>query len=214
MRLRVVFLLGVAMMSAPSTRAYYTPIMLAETIARADLIVVGQIRSVNGTQLRFAATEILKGYADTSFPLRIQTFTDWSCASRWTPYRSGQRLVLFLEWTPDGAGVSSLRIVGAGDEGEAPIQGDRVYFQAPEERVEEHQVFGAAFYGASAPLSSLTDAVRQYGRMFEWSFPFRDWPSIRQVGSDADVRAFRSRTDLHRRLVRQTVEYRTLMANW
>jgi hypothetical protein len=214
---RIAVLLCLSLAYAPDARAYYTPIMLAEVVATADLIVVGQIRSVNATDFRFVATETLKGFADTSFPLRIQRFADWSCASRWTPYRTGQRLVLFLRWTPQGTGEAPLRVVGAGDEGEVPIQGDRAYFQIPEEtwgHPHSHQVWGADFHGASVPLSALIDAVRDYALMYEWTFRFRDWPQIRRHAAPVVLNRYVSRSEVHLRLVRQTIDYRALMAKW
>ena len=52
----------------------------------------------------------------------VQKFHDWTCAWRWAPYKTGQRVLAFIK-KQDG----KLELIGAGAESESHVVGDDVY---------------------------------------------------------------------------------------
>lgn len=84
-----------------------------EVTFRAELIVVGSIRSVGLESYAFTIDEVV--YGDTSLrSIRVEKWRQWRCDRR-TPYRAGQRFMLFL--APEGDHWSSINA----STGEAPI---------------------------------------------------------------------------------------------
>jgi hypothetical protein len=99
--------------------ADYSPKTIYEMIIKADEIVYGEIVSLDSSNYTLRIDGNLTG--DFEF-IKIKRFTDWSCASRWTDYKVGQKLLLFLIFHNNRWITMS-----GGAEGELPIQNDSVY---------------------------------------------------------------------------------------
>ena len=88
-------------------------------ILNADKIVYGQIVAIDSTTFAFKINGSITG--DTGIII-VEKFENWTCASRWTNYRSGQTAFLFLD-TANG----KLNVMGGGNEGELPIYKNSVH---------------------------------------------------------------------------------------
>lgn len=224
--------------TAVPAQAYYVERLLAEVIAEADVIVVGTIRDVKAGKDVFPADHYQKGstlYRTSCLAVSVERvvkgtgiangdvlpvdgFVDWSCASRWARYAPGQRAVLFLHTPPtdcEACAKPTWRVVGAGNEGEVPLDDQFAYFHAGEDGLSQKQfdVAGGQFFGRRAPVASFLEAVTDFQRLFDWTFQHPKWPTIRQVATDAEVAAYEGRSPLHARLVRQVRQYRALKIN-
>lgn len=100
-------LLGIlSVLSGPTPE--YTRYELHELVATAQRVVSGSIVALQEKTFDLAVERDLLGDTPAS-TLRLKRFFDWTCAGRWTEYRVGQRVVLFLHGD---------RAMGAGDEGD------------------------------------------------------------------------------------------------
>ena len=125
MNRRALLALVVAVVGASAAPApKYIPLDLDRMVAVADRIVVGTIREVRAETFLLDVEEDLHG-EPTEGPLEVQRFRDWTCASRWTPYATGQRVVLFLREHVGAAEGDEprreWRILSGGGEGEMPV---------------------------------------------------------------------------------------------
>jgi hypothetical protein len=111
---------------------------LLELVACADIVVIGTIRSIEKEVSTVKPGELAPAWernfsleidelvVGEKLPERIQVrcFEDWACASRWTSYAPGQRVLLFLAKPKESSLVHT--ILGAGGEGEMPLLGKSV----------------------------------------------------------------------------------------
>ncbi len=91
--------------------------------------MIAHIKIVNNLNDNFEA-EILnqiKGKVDSK-KIIVKKFEDWTCAQRWSKYSIGQEELVFLKkhkkenyWV----------IMGAGNEGEMPIEKEILYYKSP-----------------------------------------------------------------------------------
>jgi hypothetical protein len=103
------------------TLADYRPLQLYEMIIKAEKIVYGKIISLDSGRFTLEIEGSVTGDSGT---IVVGRFENWTCASRWTTYKVGQRLFLFLtRW--DGV----LTAMSGGNEGEMPIQDDIIFIQ-------------------------------------------------------------------------------------
>jgi hypothetical protein len=207
-RLIVAFLLTCASLVGAPARAYYVPLFTIEMIGRADAIVLGTIEKVGSEDFELRVEQPL--YGSAAGPLRVRSFRDWTCASRWAPYRVGQRLILFL--TAGTPADPRWAIVGAGDEGEMLVVGKTVYHQLwPdwERRVRTHHVSGRKFYGATAPLSDVADALAAYRSLYRIVPDEREWfaRDVVRISTEEAAREFSRRSDFHRLLAHQSAHF-------
>lgn len=63
-------------------------------IGSANLVVEGEIVSVNGRFYKFKITDYLKGSSEKI--ITVQMFPEWTCDERIIPAEKGQKLLLFL----------------------------------------------------------------------------------------------------------------------
>ncbi|MDF1698326.1 MAG: hypothetical protein P1U56_20925 [Saprospiraceae bacterium] len=171
-------------------KADYAPMALHELIIKSDKIVYGEIVELSSEHFKFKVKGSLTGDKGV---LKIRRFMDWTCASRWTKYETGQKLLLFLFSNND-----KLHIMGAGDEGELPISDNSVYvhglslgyvngdqndilnsdFTFP---IEQYNLYGADYFGNKFELNEFLESaafIRQcfnlekgeYFGMFDWEF--------------------------------------------
>ncbi|MCC6357301.1 MAG: hypothetical protein IT450_01045 [Phycisphaerales bacterium] len=198
-RCAFVFLVSVM---ASTVRASFDPLNFAEVVGSADLIVAGTIVDLTESDFRIDVSDVLHGDGGLK-QLRVKRFGDWTCAKRWTPYANGQRLLFFLWSDSDDGGV--WRILGAGDEGEMPIDGEFIYpsvllNEPPIERP-TFEVYGGK-RGQRVSSSDFVNAVRGIREHFHIARrDSRRGFSIRQVRTNRDVSAYRKRSAIHALLV-------------
>ena len=92
---------------------------LSLLITQSDTIVYGIIIEHNELTFTF---EIKGGITSDTGIIHVNKFQDWPCGHRWTSYKIGQRLMLFLQ-----RNNNKLAIMGGGDEGEFPLKDNKIY---------------------------------------------------------------------------------------
>lgn len=121
-RLIIVFLL----LTSFAVKADYDPMRLYEMILGADKIVYGEITAIDSLTYTLKVEGNLTGKEKA---IKVLKFQDWPCAWRWTNYKTGQKLFLFLK-KYDGElerYKSQYYSMSAGNEGELPISGNFVF---------------------------------------------------------------------------------------
>lgn len=90
------YFLSIAILLAISANSYakklYYPLEVVAGMA--DLIVIGEIESVNQGSYQFKITTTVKG-KETGL-IKVQMFKEWTCDHRMKKAESGQKLFLFL----------------------------------------------------------------------------------------------------------------------
>jgi hypothetical protein len=160
------------LISSPSSFDY-NRLEIHELFAFADNIVLGSISSLEEETFVLAVEEWIVG--EPGGPtMRLKRFVDWTCATRWAEYRVGQRVLLF---------VREGRAMGAGDEGDWPVQQGEVlipYFIHDREPV-QRIVEGERSLWAVSTLSELRAAARGYRVAFASSHEEVDLRLARRV---------------------------------
>ena len=177
----------------------YDRFELHELAACAEQVVVGTIEALQETTFDLAVERAIVGAPGPS--LRLERFVDWTCAGRYAPYRTGQRVLLFL-----GKG----HVLGAGDEGEMPLVGNGVLVPYPVRgsRFVERRLDGGEFFAAWVPLEDVAEAVPAFRESFSFG---RNEPHGFEVGgtharvAEASLEALRARSAFARELVEDTL---------
>ena len=141
---------------------------LFELVARADLLVSGEIAELRKKTFDLAVEQTVLGGAVPD-KLSVCRFEDWTCAGRWTSYAIGQRVLLFL--AHGDSENDPYTILGAGGEGEMPLIGDAVIVRGYDVRgykSAEHAVAGGTCVGPLVPCTELAEAVRTFTAAFSW----------------------------------------------
>lgn len=116
-----------AQWSVDSAQAKYIPRCFFDMVGTSDLIVAGTIVELSDDTFTLRVDRHLSGNSMAE-RVEVYQFQDWACAWRWGPYEVGQRMVAFLELAEESnAGRRVYHVVGAGCEGEFPIDGDCAY---------------------------------------------------------------------------------------
>ncbi len=113
-------------------------------IGMADLIVVGEIESLNAGSYQFQVNQTLKGQADEG--IRVERYKEWICDIRVKKPEIGQKLVLFL--TQSGGKYEIIN----GSSGELFIENDSVFVPV---------------FNQQPTLSELAEAVKSASSCFE-----------------------------------------------
>lgn len=182
-----VAMLAIAVRATPGTCAVkYRHYPLFELVCTADLVVSGRILAVNAPGPSRAAqdqppptflleVESVVAGATSAKEIEVRCFEDWTCAARWAPYAIGQREILFLREPPVNSTVCT--IIGSGDEGEMPLEGDTVFAHGygirghvvpGPSREEESQVSGS-----KVGLTEFAAAVRGFRENYSFEFASR-----------------------------------------
>ncbi|CAI2768077.1 hypothetical protein [Flavobacterium collinsii] len=69
-------------------------------IAKADLIVDGTISKVSKNEYEFTISQFVKG--KSALKIKVSIWKEWICDPRIKELKTGQRLILFLEKSPNG----------------------------------------------------------------------------------------------------------------
>jgi hypothetical protein len=114
---KVLFL--VMLFPAVVLRADYFPPSLTKLMLIADKVVYGWISCVDDNVIEVKIGESLDYNSET---ITIHKFREWSCGKRWAEYQVGEKSVFFLRAVEEG-----FYPMGGGNEGELPIQENKVY---------------------------------------------------------------------------------------
>ena len=145
-------------------QADYEPTLLPALIDDSDLIFYGEIVAIQKGSVTAKALEIIKG-ANPKSGIVIDKFENWTCASRFAPYRMGQKEFFFLKRKK---GLNRFFALGAANEGEMPAANQKVYYQTQYLSIDKHphlfKVYGGGVRGYVYDKSQFVEAVRFYIR--------------------------------------------------
>lgn len=170
----------ILLFSVNGLKAKYKPLDLYEMILGANKIVYGEITKIDSKTFTLKVEQNLTGQETE---LEVQRFENWACAHRWTDYKVGQRLFLFLK-----SHNGKLHSMSGGNEGELPIQNGQVYINSfsldppppqkpngqPNKLLEndiidfkKYEVFGSDYFGYKTDLKAFTSTVLRIRNCFE-----------------------------------------------
>jgi hypothetical protein len=109
----------------PANLNDHEPIPLPRLIGMADRILFGMVQSVEKETFTFKVEEALAGESGKEAISIAQFVPNEFDGPRAAPYRQGQQFLVFLKMD---ATQNLLRILGAGGEGEMPVESGFVYF--------------------------------------------------------------------------------------
>jgi hypothetical protein len=114
----------IILLSVLVCKADYDPLPLASLINKSELIAECKIIAVQEMTVELLVIEVIKGNTNET-KITISKFRDWTCASRWSAYKVGQVELLFLT----KGSTNIWNTLGAGNEGDMPIQKDTLYYK-------------------------------------------------------------------------------------
>jgi hypothetical protein len=194
--------------SPPATRMVdYATIPLDRLIGTAQLIVAGEVVTVKERTVTLRVANTLAGNAPSS-PIEVNQYipSRFEGAPRSAPYRSGQSFLLFLVADTKQGGMA-WTILGAGGEGEMPLEDAFVYFHGRTVNglpFASYRVHGAERKIQRVDAKTFYDAISGYRVCFRWKpgSSERTQP-VRRCGQDALDRYTRT-SDIHRHLAQLT----------
>ena len=105
--------------------ADYNPTPLPQLIVKSELILEGEIVSLDSLTFTLKISTWIKGDS-TLKSIKIQKFKDWECANRISQYRKGQKEIVFISQNKK---TQKWITLGAGNEGEFLIQNDSITYK-------------------------------------------------------------------------------------
>ncbi|MBP4139927.1 uL15 family ribosomal protein [Flavobacterium geliluteum] len=105
--------------------AKYDPLLVSQLIDKSEIIGIGEIKSIENNNVLVIFSDLIKGKL-TNRTLKIEKFENWTCASRWTNYKKGQKIMFFLSISKEGI----YKILGSGNEGELPIVNEKIFYKS------------------------------------------------------------------------------------
>jgi hypothetical protein len=167
---------------------------------QADLIVEGKVSAIDEAAGTFelAVSQVLAG-PDEPTRLDVNQLRNWPCASRYGPYAVGQMGLFFLRRIRDEDGKvldRPLTVLGLGNEGECPVDGDEVLLSGPGWTGSPYEMragFGSERWMV-ASRREVVSAVQSLRESFQWKYYLtgRDhFPvsSLRQTCTEAELEA-------------------------
>lgn len=197
--------LFVILLVSINARADYQPLALTELFGGSDLIILGTIESVGKDRFRFSETEVYAGDIGDA-PVQVNKYRDWTGGRRWSAYRAGQTVLLFLSkpGEEDAAG-EPWRIRGLGGEGEMPIENGGIFPHGLNLDGFERKTFlvdGGELYGYSFDLETFESALIGYLRCFgSREAAAEGFEEPARGCSDSELESYRAASPLHRYLV-------------
>lgn len=153
-----------ATLSFFKAQADYDPTLLPELIDSSDLIFYGEIVAIQKGSITAKAVEIIKG-VNPKGEVVIDKFKNWTCASRFAPYRIGQKEFFFLKRKNS---INRYFALGAADEGEIPVVNQKVYYQhqylSIDSKPRLFKVYSGAVRGYVYDKSKFAEALKFYMR--------------------------------------------------
>lgn len=140
--------------------AKYSPLLISQLIDNSKVIGIGEIKNVEGKQISVLFVELIKGKL-ANRTIKINQFENWTCASRWTNYKKGQKIMFFLS-----AENGVYKILGSGNEGELPIQGKKTYYKSLygplDDDSTKYSVYGADLFGYTYNSLEVKNGILEY----------------------------------------------------
>lgn len=160
--MKKLILILAATLSFFKAQADYDPTLLPELIDKSDLIIYGEIVTIQKANVTVKAFETIKG-AKPKGNLVIDKFENWTCANRFAPYRIGQKEYFFLKRKKS---VNQYFALGAANEGEMPVANQKVYYKYQYLSIDKNpplfKVYGGAVRGYTYDKSKFVDALKFY----------------------------------------------------
>lgn len=187
----------------------HEPIPLDRLIGMAQLIVVGEVFEVRDTTYKLHVKLQLVGDASSEIEV-LQFIPDrFEGAPRPAPYRTGQAFLLFLIKDEKHQMQKYWKILGAGGEGEMPVQDGFVYFHG--RNVEGIPFKSYRIHGVERNIQRLEaqvffDAVKKHRSCFEWKPGKGDRLEPARICDEATIDQYARVSNIHRYLVKLTLD--------
>lgn len=120
----ILLLLTIALLNWNAAQASYLGTNLPALAEGSNIIVYGRIVAVEQATFKVAVIKRIR-LSVASDTLTIRKFHNWTCAARYTEYKTGQEAVFFLQLTKD----NKLRVMGAANEGELIVRSNTAYIR-------------------------------------------------------------------------------------
>lgn len=155
------YLLCFLLMLTSISYAKYDPLLVSQLIDKSQIIGIGEIKSIDNSNVLVFFEDVIKGKL-TNRTLKISQFKNWTCASRWTNYKRGQKIMFFLTTSE----VGLYKILGSGDEGELPIVNEKIFYKSLygglDKKSTKFKVYGADLYGYSFKVLDVKTGILEY----------------------------------------------------
>lgn len=153
-----------------NTRADFQPLTLPELFETSDLIVLGVIESFDDNNFTLRQTEVYFGNVGST-PIRVKKYVDWPGGLRWSSYRTGQSVLLFLRRSTKDESIADepWRIRGLGGEGEMPIDDRDIFVHGvnlKDFHRQRHQIENSTLYSYRFETRIFTSALKGYLRCY------------------------------------------------
>ncbi len=186
----------------------YAPIPLDRLIGTAELIVTGEVLTVKDGTFTARIKNTLVGEASPEAEIQQYIPSPFEGAPRPSPYQAGQTFLWFLMTDEKNQRQKAWRIMGAGGEGEMPIEDGFVYF--PSRHVEgltseSHRVQGAQRSIQRFDAEAFFDAVKKYRACFKWQPPKAEKPKPSKICDQPNLDQFSRRSAIHKYLADSTL---------
>jgi hypothetical protein len=194
---------------AATAMADYATIPLDRLIGTAQLIVAGEVTALRERTVTLRVASTLAGDAPSGTIEVIQYVpSKFEGAPRSSPYRAGQSFLLFLV-RDEKQSDSAWRILGAGGEGEMPLDEGFVYFHGRHVEglaASTYRVHGSERKIQRTDAKTFCDAVEGYRECFRWKpGSTESTPPERLCGGEALDRYART-SEIHRHLAQLTAK--------
>lgn len=171
----------------------YRPLEIYELAVGAEEIVYGEVTEIDSLTYTL---RIEGSLTDKDEEIQVFKFKNWPCAWRWTDYKVGQKLFLFLKkYNGEKEEFQGIYYsMSAGNEGELPLFNDSVFINAasldsppsfwPDSLrtslsesldfvpSEQHIIHGAEYYGYKMDLLDFISTVKTIRNCFEISYKY------------------------------------------
>ncbi|HEX5708802.1 MAG TPA: hypothetical protein VFX96_16000 [Pyrinomonadaceae bacterium] len=194
-----------ATQTSQTSMSDYAPIPLDRLIGTSQLIVTGEVSAVKESTFTLRVERTLAG--ESAAPeIEVSVPVYFEEGPRPAPYKAGQSLLLFLV-RDDGQSRKGWRVMGAGGEGEMPLQDGFVYFHGSNLEglpFGTHRVHDAERRIQRFEAEPFLDAVKGYRACFAWkpAAAERDAPT-RICDAEAAAQYARA-SDIHKYLSQLT----------
>ncbi|WP_345049357.1 hypothetical protein [Hymenobacter glaciei] len=160
--MKKLLLLLAATLSFFDAQADYEPTLLSELIETSDLIFYGEIVAIQKSTVTAKSVQRIKGVNPNS-EVAIDKFENWTCATRFAPYKVGQKAFFFLKKRKSANHYFAL---GAANEGEIPAFNQKVYYQNQYLSIDKNprlfKVYGGAVRGYVYDKNQFIEALKYY----------------------------------------------------
>jgi hypothetical protein len=191
------------------TMSDYALIPLDRMIGTAETLVVGEVASVSDATFRANVKEVVAGdFSSKQLEIAQYIPSRFEGKPRAVSYATGQTFLWFLVKDEKLQRPNVWRIMGAGGEGEMPIDDGFVYFPARHIdglKAEPYRVHGAERTTERFELPAFIDAVKNYRKCFKWEPAKVERPKPVAVCDQATLDQLAKTSVAHKYLVTTTL---------